>query len=62
MDWLSRAIDVRDIEKTCLSCPNRWLKEITLACSQCVCKLLSDKLETEKRAYAEWEKKQKSDL
>jgi hypothetical protein len=57
MDWLTRAIDVRDIEKTCMDCPNRNLKSITTVCSQCVCKLLSDKLETERKSYLEREKK-----
>lgn len=62
MDWMERVIDVRDIEKECTNCVNHWLKKLTTACSQCMCKILEDKLETEKRAYAEWEKKQKSDL
>ena len=56
---MERAIDVRFLQKECEECPRRNLKELTLACSECMCKLLEDKMKTEKRAYAEWEKKQK---
>jgi hypothetical protein len=55
---MTRLIDVRDIEKTCMDCPNRNLKKLTTACSQCMCKILEDKLETERKAYLEREKKQ----
>ena len=59
---MERAIDVRFLQKECEECPRRNLKKLTTACSECMCKLLSDKMEAEQRAYAEWEKKQKSDL
>lgn len=58
MDWMTRLIDVRDIFNECMECPNRWLKETTTACRNCIYKILSDKIECEKRAYLEREKKQ----
>ena len=58
MDWMTRLIDVRDIFKECQECPNRWLKETTTICRSCVYDILSKKMETEKRAYLEREKKQ----
>ena len=61
MDWYERMIDVRDIEKECTNCVNRNLKSITTVCSQCVCKLLSDKLKTERKSYLEREKKNGED-
>jgi len=58
MDWMERAIDVRFLQKECEECPRRNLKKLTTACSECMCKLLSDKMEAEQRAYLEREKKQ----
>ena len=58
MDWMTRLIDVRELFSECKECPNRWLKDVTTVCSQCIYKILSDKMECEKRAYLDWEKKQ----
>lgn len=58
MDWMERVIDVNELGKICLECPNYWLKKITTACSNCVYKVLEDKLECERKAYLEREKKQ----
>ena len=58
MDWMERAIDVREMLKECQQCPNRWLKETTNVCRNCLYDILSKKMEAEQRAYLEREKKQ----
>ena len=62
MDWLTRAIDVRDIFTECQECEHQHAKKISTFCSNCIYNILQKKMEAEQRAYAEWEKKQKSDL
>lgn len=57
MDWMTRLIDVRDIFTECQNCEHRQVKQISDFCRNCVYKILSDKIECEKRAYLEREKK-----
>lgn len=56
MDWHNRIIDIREAEKECMECPNRWLKNTTNACRNCIYDALLTKIETEKKAMANAEK------
>jgi thiamine biosynthesis protein ThiC len=58
MDWLTRAIDVRDIFTECQECEHQHAKKISTFCSNCIYNILQKKMEAEQRAYLEREKKQ----